>query len=163
MRAAIDRASELVRDGLASARQAVGALRGEDLPTLAELSSLVESFREDLNVDVTLTIEGSTRTLPADASLALYRGAQEALTNVARYAPGASTSVVLRYDSERTALSVEDRPPGPAPAPSAGGGLPGVGGGRGLAGIRERLAQVGGTMHAGATERGWRVDLEVPA
>ena len=163
MRAAIDRASELVRDGLASARQAVGALRGEELPTLAQLSSLVESFREDLNVDATLRIEGRTRKLPADASLALYRDAQEALTNVARYAPGATTSVVLRYDSDRTALSVEDRPAGPAPTPSPGSGLAGVGGGRGLAGIRERLAQVGGTMHAGATEQGWRVELEVPA
>src|SRR5205085_8522189 len=41
VRAAIDRAGELVRDGLANARQAVGALRGEQLPSVAELESLV--------------------------------------------------------------------------------------------------------------------------
>src|SRR5207244_13320384 len=103
----------------------------EELPGVAQLESLIRSFREDLNVEVTLSIEGSTRTLPADVSLALYRGAQEALTNVARYAPGATTSVVLRYDSERTTLSVEDRLPTPASTQPTGGGLKGAGGGRG--------------------------------
>ena len=45
------------------------------------------------NVEATLEIEGSVRALPADAGFALYRGAQKALTNVARYAPGAATTV----------------------------------------------------------------------
>jgi len=162
MRAAIDRASELVKDGLASARQAVGALRGDALASLAQLGSLVESFRDDMNADVTLTIEGSARTLPADASLALYRGAQEALTNVARYAPGATTSVVLRYDTGRTTLIIEDRLPAPVLAPAAAGGLTGVGGGRGLSGMRERLERAGGGMHAGPTSEGWRVELDLP-
>ena len=57
---------ELVRDGLANARQAVGALRGEDLPGAAELESLIAAFRDDMDVDVTVTIEGTPRTLPAD-------------------------------------------------------------------------------------------------
>ena len=89
VRAAIDRAGHLVRDGLASARQAgVGALRGDELPEASgQLESLVASFRTDMNADVTLTIEGSSRALSADAGLAFYRGAQEALTNVVRYAP----------------------------------------------------------------------------
>ena len=119
VRAAIERAGELVRDGLTSARQAVGALRGEELPGIAQLDTLVASFNEDMHTDVTLTIEGSTRPLPAEASLALYRGAQEALTNIARYAPGASTTVVLRYGSGLTSLIVEDRLATPAPAPPA--------------------------------------------
>jgi signal transduction histidine kinase len=161
MRAAIDRAGQLVRDGLANARQAVGALRGEELPGVAQLESLVSSFNADMDVDVTLVIEGSTRPLPAETSLALYRGAQEALTNVARYAPGASTDVVLRYGADRTALTIEDRLPPGAP-PLAGKGLTGVGGGRGLAGLRERIECIGGSLSAGATESGWRVDLVVP-
>jgi signal transduction histidine kinase len=156
---AIDRAGELVRDGLANARQAVVALRGEELPSVAQLGSLVATFRDDMNTDVTLTIEGDARPLPPDASLALYRGAQEALTNVARYAPDAATSVVLRYSSGHTSLTVEDRPTKPPTAT----GLTGVGGGNGLAGLRERLERVGGTMHAGPTESGWQVELEVPA
>ena len=160
VRAAIDRAGELVRDGLANARQAVGALRGEELPSVAQLESLVATFRNDMHTDVTLEIEGTARPLPAEASLALYRGAQEALTNVARYAPGATATVVLRYDSGHTTLTVENGPAGPKPIAA---GLGGVGGGNGLISMRERLEQAGGTMQAGPTDTGWRVELDVPA
>jgi signal transduction histidine kinase len=165
VRAAIERASGLVKDGLASARQAVGALRGDELPGVAQLPALIESFREDLNVDATLTFEGEARTLPAEASLALYRGAQEALTNAARYAPGALTTVLLRYHAERTTLIVENRRLSAGETGLTGAadrGLAGVGGGRGLAGMRERIERVGGTSQAGATGEGWRVELEVP-
>jgi signal transduction histidine kinase len=158
--AAIDRAGELVRDGLANARQAVGALRGEQLPGITQLDALVAGFRDDMHVDVTLSVAGSARVLPADASLALYRGAQEALTNVARYAAGATTTVVLHYDESHTTLTVEDRDAGRNPD---AGGLTGVGGGSGLAGMRERLERAGGTMRAGPTATGWRVELDVPA
>jgi signal transduction histidine kinase len=162
MRAAIDRASGLVRDGLANARQAVGALRGDELPGVEQLESLIESFRQDMKIEVTLSVEGNPRQLPADASLALYRGAQEALTNVARYAPGATTVVAMKYEPKSTKLQVEDHVPAAAgSAPS--GGLGGVGGGRGLDVMRERVERAHGSMSAGPTERGWSVQLEVPA
>jgi signal transduction histidine kinase len=160
VRAAIERAGELVRDGLANARQAVGALRGDELPGVAQLEALIAGFKSDTKTDVTLTIDGSVRPLPADASLALYRGAQEALTNIARYAPGATTTVVLRYGSERTSLTVEDRL---TEAPQDRAGLADVGGGNGLNGMRERLERAGGRMQAGPTGTGWRVELELPA
>jgi signal transduction histidine kinase len=161
MRAAIERASELVKDGLASARQAVGALRGGELPGVAQLDSLIDGFRRDLEVDATLTVQGGPRELPNDASLALYRGAQEALTNVARHAPGATTRVVLRYERDRTTLSIEDRGLGGLESNSSGA-LDGAGGGRGLEGMRERLERAGGSMRAGPTDDGWRVELDVP-
>jgi signal transduction histidine kinase len=160
--AAIDRAGQLVREGLVNARQAVGALRGDALPGVAQLDALISSFRDDMALPVTLTVEGSARVLPAEVGLALYRGVQEALTNVARYAPRAPTSVVLIYGDNHTSVIVEDR----VPAGQAAGiedGLSGVGGGRGLAGLRERVARVGGTVHAGPIDRGWRVELAVPA
>ena len=158
VRTAIERAGELVRDGLISARQAVGALRGEDVPGVEHVEVLVASFRDDLETDVSYSVEGDARSLPAEASLALYRGAQEALTNIARYAPGATTTVVLRYQASITSLTIEDRLAQPQP----GAGLPGIGGGNGLNGMRERLERAGGRMHAGPTETGWRVELEVP-
>ncbi len=152
---AIDRASELVKAGLANARQAVGTLRGDPLPTLTELPALIDIYKADMNLDVTLRIEGSARTLPADLSLALYRGAQEALTNVARYAPSACTTVTVRYEPDSTRLSVDN-------AVSATPPRQRMGGGRGLQGLRERIERAGGTMSAGPTTEGWRVEIEVP-
>ena len=110
---------------------------------------------------MTLSVEGKTRPLPADASLALYRGAQEALTNIARYAPGATTTLILHYGNDRTRLIIEDSFM-QAPTPDDAG-LAHVGGGNGLKGMRERLERAGGHMHAGPTDTGWRVELEVPA
>jgi signal transduction histidine kinase len=162
MRGAIDRASELVKDGLADARQAVGALRGEELPGVGRLPSLIEDFQRDMDMDVQLRVQGSARELQADASLALYRGAQEALTNVARYAPGASTVVVISYEPDSAVLTVEDRLPVANAIASTPAGLSGVGGGRGLAGMRERVQRAGGTVDAGPTADGWRVELRVP-
>ncbi len=102
LRAAVERAGELVREGLADARQAVGALRGQELPGVAHLGSLVDNFKGDVAAEARLEVRGDPRPLPADTGLALYRGAQEALTNVARYAPGASTVVRLSYEADRT-------------------------------------------------------------
>ena len=153
---AIERASALVRAGLGNARQAVGALRGDPTPTIAQLPSLIDSYRADLALDVTLRVEGEARTLSSDSGLALYRGAQEALTNVARYAPGAHTTVTVRYEPARTTLSVDN-------GVAAGPPRRGMGGGRGLEGMRERIERTGGTMSAGPAGDGWRVELEVPA
>ena len=125
-----------------------------------------QGFRRDLLVPAELSVGGQTRPLAAETGLLLYRGAQEALTNVARYAPGAATTVMLRYESARICLSVENLRANPGPAE---GGLPGspglsgVGGGQGLVGLRERLERAGGTLDAGPHLDGWRVDMEVPA
>jgi signal transduction histidine kinase len=155
--AAIERAGALVRGGLGDAREAVGALRGE-LPGVERLDSLVVSFRDDLDVDASFSVEGERRPVAPDVGLVLYRGAQEALTNVARHAPGARTTVVLRYDNARVTLRVENGRPS-----RAAGELENVGGGRGLTGLGERLARVGGSLTSGATDGGWLVELAVPA
>jgi len=168
LRAVIERSAELARAGLADARQAVGALRGDRLPTLDQLDALVEDFRRDTGTGATLRIDGTRRPLPADASLALFRGAQEALTNIARYAPGAATAVTVSYQAHRILLTVEDRAcrpgagtsPAAAPRPAV---LADAGGGHGLAAMRERAERAGGTARAGPTVGGWLVELEVPA
>jgi len=166
LRAAIERSAELTKAGLTDARQAVSALRGEQLPTLTQLGVLVEDFRRDTGTDVTLRIDGESRPLPAEAGLALFRGAQEALTNISRYAPGATTAVTVSYQADRTLVTIEDHirsaepgaasPPQPAP-------LAGVGGGHGLTAMHERAQRAGGAVRAGPTADGWLVELEVPA
>jgi signal transduction histidine kinase len=166
LRAAIDRSAELTKAGLADARQAVSALRGEQLPTLDQLSALVEDFRRDTGADATLRIDGTSRPLPAEAGLALFRGAQEALTNISRYAPGATTSVTVSYQVGRTLVTIEDHvcstDPGQARA-SRPAVLADAGGGHGLTAMRERARRAGGTARAGPTADGWLVELEVPA
>jgi signal transduction histidine kinase len=108
-----------------------------------------------------------SRPLPAEASLALFRGAQEALTNIARYAPGAATTVTVSYQAGRTVVTIEDRVcpagagTGPVPAPGSGL-LADVGGGHGLTAMRERAQRAGGAARAGPTADGWLVELEVP-
>ncbi len=179
LRAAIERSAELTRAGLADAKQAVSALRGERLPTVDQLAPLVEDFRRDTGADVTLRIDGTSRLLPAEASLALFRGAQEALTNISRYAPGAVTAVTVTYQADRTVVTVEDhilaapaastpgsalRSPGDGSGPAAEPSLlAGAGGGHGLAAMRARAQQAGGTARAGPTADGWLVEVEVPA
>jgi signal transduction histidine kinase len=168
LRAAIDRSAELTKAGLADARQAVSALRGDQLPTLAQLGALVDDFRRDTGADATLRIDGTSRPLPAEAGLALFRGAQEALTNITRYAPGAATAVTVSYQAGRTLVTIEDHVcsdagPGKAVAPGPGL-LAGAGGGHGLTAMRERAQRAGGTARAGPTAAGgWLVELEVPA
>ena|GEM_PF-296780 len=184
LRAAIDRSAELTKAGLADARQAVSALRGEQLPTVEQLSTLVEDFRRDTGTEATLRIDGTARPLPAEASLALFRGTQEALTNITRYAPGATTAVTVTYQPGRTLVTIEDHiclagtDPSPVPAGDSGatpaaepdlaraaepGLLAGAGGGHGLTAMRERAQRAGGTARAGPTDDGWLVELEVPA
>ena len=159
LRDLLDRAGKLVKDGLGEARRAVGVLRGDRLPSLDRLPELVERYRTDLELDVRMTVSGTRRDLPADAGLALYRGVQEALTNAARYARGAHTTVTLCYGPKATTLTVEDRREGPGPAPAALAG----GSGLGLTGMRERLDAVGGQASAGPTAHGWTVRMELPA
>ena len=178
LRATIERSAELTKAGLADAKQAVSALRGERLPTVDQLAALVEDFRRDTGADATLRIDGTSRLLPAEANLALFRGAQEALTNISRYAPGAATSVTVSYQVDRTLVTVEDHvraspaSPQAGPGPVVGAGpaaepgpsiLADAGGGHGLTAMRERAQRAGGTARAGPTADGWRVELEVPA
>jgi signal transduction histidine kinase len=172
--AAIDRSADLTKAGLADAQQAVGALRGDRLPALDRrpaldrLSALVEDFRRDTGAAVILRIDGPRRPMAAEASAALFRGAQEALTNIIRYAPGASVSVTVRYQEGRTLLAVQDHgcrsdagaSPAARPRPLV---LADAGGGHGLAAMRERAQRAGGTARAGPTADGWLVELEVPA
>ena len=155
LRDALERAGELAKEGLGDARRAVGALRGDEQPALAALPELVDRFRR-LDLDVSLAVEGEPRALAAETSLALYRAAQEALTNALRYAGNGTTTVILRYGEAAVSLAVEDRDATAAP-------LAGAGGGNGLVGMRERVEALGGTMAAGATAAGFRVEVAVPA
>ncbi len=144
-------------EGLVEARRAVAALRRDAPPLPEALSGLVESHREHGD-DGELVVEGAVRALPPEASLALMRTVQEALTNARRHAPGAAVRVLLTYQTRSTSVIVSNDA---ASTPSAGPAEPT--GGYGLAGMRERLELAGGHLAAGPGPDGWTVRAEVPA
>jgi signal transduction histidine kinase len=142
----------LVREGLEEAKGAVAALR-EDLPPLDERLSKLAAERR-----ATIDMTGQVRDLPPDVSLALYRVAQEALTNAAKHAPGAPADVHLDYGDKDITLTVSNPPsPQPPAAPDT------TGGGYGIQGIKERVLLLGGAVDAGPHEGGWTVEARVPA
>ena len=146
----------LVRAGLDDARGAVRALR-EDAPQLEEQLATLAGDRGAL-----LAVSGPTRVLGPDVSLALYRVAQESLTNVIKHAPGATAEINLTYSDGRVCLSVVDTFKTMKPHLN-GSPLSDSGGGYGLQGIKERILLLGGHVEAGPTDRGWKVLAEVPA
>jgi signal transduction histidine kinase len=148
---AIERAHRLTASGLAEAREAVAALRGDALPGPERLRSLVETFGDRAS----LTVTGEPAELASDARLALYRTAQEALTNVRKHADAERVDLRLEYEPDGARLVIEDVG---TPVAAANGG-----GGYGLTGMRERAELLGGELKAGPTGRGFRVELWLPA
>lgn len=150
---AVASAHRLAREGLLEARRAVSALRG-DVPGPAQLEQLLRDFEAESGIRCRLEIEGTPLPLRPEAQLALYRAAQEALTNVRKHAEATSVTLRLGWSSSGAELTVEDEGT-PKPALASGG--------YGLDGIRERAALLGGSLEAGPTEGGFRVRLRVPA
>ncbi len=107
---------------------------------------------------VSCRISGPVDHIPEQASEAVYRVVQESLTNALKYAPGAPVEVVIAGTDAELEMSVANGPPAGAPS-----GLDRVGGGRGLAGMRERVRACGGELTAGPDDSGgWRVLARLP-
>ncbi|MEV5969303.1 histidine kinase [Streptomyces sp. NPDC051921] len=123
-------------------------------PGLDQLETLVGRVR-DSGLPVDLTVTGPPRPLPPGLELAAYRVVQEALTNTVKHASGATAAVTVEYGPERLRVEVTDT-----------GGRPGdasVGSGRGLIGLRERLAVHDGTLTTGRRlTGGYRVEALIP-
>ena len=154
----VNRAGNLTRDGLAAAKRAVLALRDDAAPLPEQLASLAGQFRTADDPAVHLEVSGEARPIPAEASVAVYRTAQEALTNARKHAPGQPVTLRLGYDPDQITLSVVN----PVPPEHAERPLADTGGGFGLVGLRERAAQAGGTFEAGPDAGNWQVRLRIP-
>jgi signal transduction histidine kinase len=132
-------------------------LRDEELPGPDRLPDLITQFERDSGVPCRLTVQGDRREPDAHVRLALYRAAQEALTNVRKHAHPQQVKVSLAYEPTGIRLIVEDVSVGPPVCPPVGHA------GYGLTGLRERAELVGGRWEAGPTVEGFRVELWVPA
>jgi len=156
VREANGKAHSMVRESLKQAQWTVHALREDSLPLLESLTAMIESSGHR---DV-LTVTGTVRELPAQVTQNLLRIAQEALTNAARHAPGATLGVELTFAAASSTLVIHN---GPATREAAAG----VGSGMGLIGMRERVALLGGTITAGPVvegpeQGGWQVEAVIP-
>jgi signal transduction histidine kinase len=161
--AAVERAHHLAAGGLTEARQAIGALRGDELPGPERLPALADAFRESSDARCELRVAGTPLELTSEARLALYRTAQEALTNIRRHSAADRVEIDLRYAPDGTTLIVQDHGPGAPVTVGAGPAANGTGAGYGLTGMRERAELLGGRLCAEPTGDGFRVELWLPA
>jgi len=145
-------------------RTTLSVLRSDengDSSGLGKLDSLV-ARAEGAGLPVTVTVTGTERRLPPEVDQAAYRIVQEALTNVGRHAGRASASVHLCYTPGSFSVQVDDD--GAGTGASAGPGPRPAGTGLGLIGMRERVAELGGRLHAGPRDAGgFQVRAELPA
>jgi signal transduction histidine kinase len=136
------------RGALAELRSLLGAVRGEAefAPPrgLGQLDELVDQVRA-AGLDISVSIEGDSRVLPAGIDLAAYRVVQEALTNTLKHANASEAAVSLRYDDAALDLRVRD---------NGRGNGDGGGTGSGIIGMRERVATYGGSLDAGPADVG---------
>jgi signal transduction histidine kinase len=124
-------------------------------PGLDGLDTLVQRLR-DTGVPVELTVTGQRGPLPPGIELTVYRLVQEALTNTVKHAAGAAVQVTIEFGGDHVRVEVTDT--GGRPGASAASGT-----GRGLVGLRERLAVYGGTLQAGPRlSGGYRVHARIP-
>jgi signal transduction histidine kinase len=130
-------------------------------PGLGQLRSLIDGVTA-AGLPVGLHIGDLPHDLPAGLDLAAFRVVQEALTNVIKHAGKPHTSVSVDYRGGDLVVAVADAG---RPAGAAGRGLPAIpGAGRGLLGLRERMAVYGGELEAGPRpDGGWLVRARIPA
>lgn len=158
------------RDAMRELREALGVLGplGRDTGadaltdatgTRADIEALAAESRR-VGVPVEFSWDGDDLDArPARVRRAVHRVVRESLTNVHRYAAGAHVTLAVVHTGERVEVRVRNGVP-PVP-PAAGTGL---GSGRGLTGLRERVALLGGTLEAGATPGGgFSVTADIPA
>jgi signal transduction histidine kinase len=122
---------------------------------LAGLGDLLATFRRS-GLTINDEVEGPTRPLPPAVDLTAYRVIQESLTNTCKHSgPTADVTLLLSYQPESLRILIHNGP--------YAGSIGTAGTGHGITGMRERVAALGGQVHAGPTLRGgFRVEADIP-
>jgi signal transduction histidine kinase len=157
---ALARAERLGRQAMADIRRTVGLLDADTTtmqpePGVADIPTLVEDFAR-AGLTVAFAETGSMDHVSAAAGLALYRVAQESLANVAKHAPNAAATVTLTVSRAEATLAVGNEL-------DQGVGEQAISAGRGLAGMKQRIELLGGTIDVGPCPEGWTVRASVPS
>ncbi|NEE01931.1 sensor histidine kinase [Phytoactinopolyspora halotolerans] len=163
VRRALSAVEETGRAAMADLDHVLGLLREDgradtaQARKLTDLDRLIDDVRAG-GTDVAADVTGPVAQMPAVVSREGFRIVQEGLTNATRHAGGAPVSVHVEVGSTTLAIDVVNPVRGDA---SAGPGTPRQGG-RGLAGMRERVALLGGRMSAGQNDGMWKVSVRLP-
>lgn len=156
---ALRQAENLGRQAMGDVRRTVGLLdpATDSLapePGVADIAGLTDDFIR-AGLKLSADISGSYANVSPAAGLALYRIAQESLTNIAKHAPSSSSTLALRISAQEATLNVINdvddsvrRPP--------------VSKGRGLSGMEQRIEIFGGTVEAGPRGDAWSVSARLP-
>jgi signal transduction histidine kinase len=160
--AEVAKARHVVAQSMQEVRNAVSAMRSTGPATLglpSTLSQLAEEFRSVAgDTQVAVDLETNLPPLSTDLQLALYRSAQEALTNVRKHTNATKVLLRLRYEHETIELVVLDNG-----ANVQTNGSEHDSGGFGLLGLKERIELLGGEATYGkADPTGYRVTVRVP-
>lgn len=143
----LEEIQELTNQTIQNLRRITSALRPiylEDLGLVTALEMLARESQKSYTLKVTFRCEGTQRRLPPTTELALYRIAQEALSNVVRHAQGSSAKLNLHFHPESVTLSIMDdgvgfdEPDSPAELASHGH--------FGLLGMHERAESIGAEL-----------------
>jgi signal transduction histidine kinase len=155
---ALVKAQTLAREGLGAVRQSVAALRESPLSqrSLAEAIATLVEESNSAGILSELVVQGAWRPLDAKSELALYRAAQEGLTNVRKHARASRVDLLLDFSHPaKVRLVIQDN--------GVGAAAQGANGGFGLVGIRERVSLLGGELQmATAPGEGYRLAVELP-
>jgi signal transduction histidine kinase len=155
--AVLAKAPEQASEALAEVRRSVGALRGpRTSPPLPEALKALAAETSAAGVPTELDVTGPVRELPAATEEALYRMAQEGLTNVRKHARATHAHLTVDYGQDGTVgLRVRDDGAGLAEGAETAG--------FGLVGLRERAERLGGRVVVdSAPGQGVTLDIEVP-
>ncbi len=163
------RAAAMLHEARSVTQHALGGVR--DLSQLLRPSMLddfglpdtlrwyLRKFSDRTGVRTELISDHLTDRLPIDVEVCVYRTIQEALTNVSRHAQANTCSVFVQRVSSSMIVTVEDDGVGLRPDGNADGGRDGLG----LVGIRERVADLGGTFRLDSKSgKGTRLTIELP-
>lgn len=130
-----------------------GAL--DDLGLSPALKSLVEEFQERTGIATRLDTVALRNSMTAEGKTALFRIAQEALTNIERHANATKVVVQVRPHRRGIAMSITDNGRGLVPGRRRGAGI-------GLRNMAERMEHLGGTFEISSSITGTRIDVNVP-
>lgn len=127
----------------------------------AALRSFANGFAERSGIPVKLKVKRGFGTLPKEMDIALFRVVQEALTNIHRHSKSPVAKIILERTGDKVRVTVQDRGVGMPPASAATGWNPPMG--IGIAGMRERVNQLGGVLNIQSEPgRGTTVSVELP-